>query len=762
MLTRPLIWRGNDVAPRVKRLLCLFLVGAMMLTATPAQARQTSPNSSEPNVGEPVDYKVFLPLIATADTAVTNTNVSTADEIIIASGVNAQVGTVAGSNTSTLRSCSAVPISDNSVLSAYTKPSQSRIWYNAAQQRWDALMPKHDGGISASDHYILKDVPGTQTFTEVELEDRDFGRPDAFWDEASGKLYVLSSHPESSEFWRLGYDADGDSYNFEVGVQGAGVEVFGITHPDDCIGGNSPATIYVTPNGHVWVAAMKDADGLQIQHSQDGGATWLPEPITLDPSAQLGVTTWTHFENQDATYVGLFAGENGEFSKPTTNHYWYIDQDADPTIAANWVDDSSNIPPPTGNEQSDDHVGAARDAAGNQYFVTKTEGGGPTDPLIKLYKRTPAGEWTQYTVTTTQEAPEESRPSIVIDDNNREIYIYSSGAEVVGNSERQGVHKEAVSLDALDDLAKASFVTIFSGGTTLFTDVITPRHAVNSTSGLVTLVHNRTFENVWFSKQEIQPASFMVPDVVGQPLADARLAVVAAGFRVGAMTSVHSETAVRGNIVEQDPAGGNRAAEGSEINLVSSLGPADTPQENTASYAPVADAFVDEGKPDDNNGQDGALKTSAEDDKQQVSYLRFSLPDLADGVTRATLRLFAGKISRAGVNLYLVADNSWGEYSITWNNRPSLGSLLGSSGPVTNDSWIEIDVTSAVDGDGEASFALVEVADRSEFMSREEGNAPQLIVISDGDNGSTPTQPDGMGKGQNADEIRVYLPIVTR
>ena len=87
----------------------------------------------------------------------------------------------------------------------------------------------------------MKDIRGSQSFTSVKLEDRDFSRPDVFWEDANKKLYVLGSHPVTSEFWRLSYDIASDSYNFEVGALGAGIVVPGITHPNDSLGSNSLA-----------------------------------------------------------------------------------------------------------------------------------------------------------------------------------------------------------------------------------------------------------------------------------------------------------------------------------------------------------------------------------------------------------------------------------------------------------------------------------------------------------------------------------------
>lgn len=460
---------------------------------------------------------------------------------------------------------------------SYGKPNQSRLWYNSRQDRWDALVPRNDGGISQSDHYIMKDVSGNQMYTAVELEDRDFARPDVFWDDQNATLYVFASHPTQSQFWRVGYDAATDTYKIEVGVAGTGVAVCRITHPNDDFGGDSPASLYVTPNGNVWVAVMKD-DGLEVQHSGDGGATWMAAPITLDGAARAGVTTWIDFVNRGTTFVGVFAAENGAPSVNTDFFFWYIDQNAEPAVLTNWINDTINIPQSIGVEQSDDHVSAARDAMGNLYFAVKTESGGPTDPLIKLYRRTPGGVWSQFEVTQTKEVPEQSRPSLVIDDENAEISVYVNGAEIVSSTVRAAGRFRA-RLDSLDDLALANapFVPLFSKEGTVFTDVITPRHRINAASDVVVLAHNRTDRNVWISAEEIDaPATVTVPDVVGLFQSAAETTISAAGLVVDVVNTANSDTVSAGNVISQDPVGGTNVRAGSPFHLVVSLGPAGT------------------------------------------------------------------------------------------------------------------------------------------------------------------------------------------
>lgn len=417
-----------------------------------------------------------------------------------------QVGLVQGSYTNTIRR-----------PDSYGKPSQSRVWYNTRVGRWDALIPLDDnnGGTSASDRYLMKDVDGSQTFTTLELEDRDYARSDVYWDDAGQQLYVLGSHPVETQFWRLNYDASSDTYAFAVGLPGTGVAVPGLLQPGGSIGGNSPATLNVSPNGVIWVAVM-NATGLQIQSSGDGGKTWLASPIVLDSAAAIGVTHWVSFEHDGSQYVGVFAAENGEVGFPTKFFFWYIKQEDNPAILSNWTNDSANIPQSQGQEQADDHISAAVDGFGNMYFAVKTESGAPTDPLIKLYKRTPAGVWSSYKVTETQEVPEQSRPSIVIDDVYREIYIYVNGAEIVSGTEREAGRFKG-SLDQLGELENATFVPLFKVSNKIFTDVIVPRGGTTAAGEIVVLAHNRTDETIWYGRDPLPTPLRVYLPVVENP-----------------------------------------------------------------------------------------------------------------------------------------------------------------------------------------------------------------------------------------------------
>jgi acid phosphatase type 7 len=66
-----------------------------------------------------------------------------------------------------------------------------------------------------------------------------------------------------------------------------------------------------------------------------------------------------------------------------------------------------------------------------------------------------------------------------------------------------------------------------------------------------------------------------------------------------------------------------------------------------------------------------------------------------------------------------MTDTGWSETGMTYNNRPDIdGATVGTFGPVVQDQWYEIDVTSVVDSNGSYSFGLSSVAtDGARFES---------------------------------------------
>src|SRR5688500_17470028 len=140
-----------------------------------------------------------------------------------------------------------------------------------------------------------------------------------------------------------------------------------------------------------------------------------------------------------------------------------------------------------------------------------------------------------------------------------------------------------------------------------------------------------------------------------------------------------------------------------------------------------SDSYVDSALPTSNFGS----RTSypVDNSPQQTAYLKFDIPsgtDLSGGVK---LKLFAQSNHSTGVTSYSVANTTWTETGITYDNAPNVGAASGKSGPLVASTWAEIDVASAVVSTGKVSLALKTASNTAlRITSREGTNKPRLVI----------------------------------
>jgi hypothetical protein len=168
-------------------------------------------------------------------------------------------------------------------------------------------------------------------------------------------------------------------------------------------------------------------------------------------------------------------------------------------------------------------------------------------------------------------------------------------------------------------------------------------------------------------------------------------------------------------------------------------------------FTPQADAFVTAEAPQANFGARPRLRTDGHPFETR-SYVRFDVSALNRSVRSAKLRLFANRTNDTGVAVRAVDDNGWNESTISYRNAPPMTRLVRHSAPTTDDHWVEVDVTAALQGNlamrqsGELTLGLTRspftlLGDhdfkhahhaQANFASRENrAYAPQLVVVTD-------------------------------
>ena len=161
----------------------------------------------------------------------------------------------------------------------------------------------------------------------------------------------------------------------------------------------------------------------------------------------------------------------------------------------------------------------------------------------------------------------------------------------------------------------------------------------------------------------------------------------------------------------------------------------------SATLNPVADSFVWGGAFASNNyGTTTTLACKTDTDVEQNTrhtYLRYDLSSITNSVAAATLRMKVASLNGSGDRhtAHAVADDTWGETTIKWNNKPATGQALDSDIHPAVDGWLELDVTEQVAAElkGDQFFSTVLISDGTvlaKYHSRESnaGNRPELVV----------------------------------
>ncbi len=145
----------------------------------------------------------------------------------------------------------------------------------------------------------------------------------------------------------------------------------------------------------------------------------------------------------------------------------------------------------------------------------------------------------------------------------------------------------------------------------------------------------------------------------------------------------------------------------------------------SAQFTPIDDTYADANTPDTVRGSLTVISVDAS--PVRVSYLKFNVSGV--GTPASVAVQINAESSGDGFDLYAVADTSWTESTLTFNNAPPLGALLGSVGAVKPGTLYQIDVSSYVTGDGIYAFGIA-TTDTTVITlgSKEGGNAAVLHV----------------------------------
>jgi parallel beta-helix repeat protein len=195
---------------------------------------------------------------------------------------------------------------------------------------------------------------------------------------------------------------------------------------------------------------------------------------------------------------------------------------------------------------------------------------------------------------------------------------------------------------------------------------------------------------------------------------------------VGTSTLSFSDTTVAASTtysytVDAVDAVGNHSAH-------SEAAPATTPAGVVvATFIAEADTYVGADLPALNHGTDLELRTDASPVRR--AFLRFTVSGITGTPSSVKLRIFANSSSSAGFDVYLLGGPPFDEATVTDASAPPLGAVIRRSSAFSAGAYTEVDITSAITGNGTYDLALIALGDTAtSFGSRESDNKPQLVV----------------------------------
>jgi glucose/arabinose dehydrogenase len=145
------------------------------------------------------------------------------------------------------------------------------------------------------------------------------------------------------------------------------------------------------------------------------------------------------------------------------------------------------------------------------------------------------------------------------------------------------------------------------------------------------------------------------------------------------------------------------------------------------SVAPIADAYIRWNKTTQNFGSATSLLVRS---GQYRTYLKFTVSGLSGPAQNARLRLWVTGASTSAGSVYALTNTSWTETGITWANAPPItGTALAVGGAATAGTWLELNLGTAITGNGTYTFAISGGnTDQAAYSSRETTNSPSLVI----------------------------------
>jgi chitodextrinase len=498
---------------------------------------------------------------------------------------------------------------------------QSKLWYQDGSW-WSLMLSPADNTV----HVFELRADHTWRDTGTVVDSRANSTGDALWDEATGKLYVASRASSSSaRLVRLSYNATTRRYSVDSG--------FPVTISP---GGSESITIAKDSTGKLWATYTRQSQ-IWVTHSTTSDTSWVA-PFK-PPVGDTAITS------DDISSIVTMRGKIGlMWSDQLSQSFRFITHtDGAPDTADGW---GALEKPLAGTRLADDHISIKNivaDDDGRLFAAIKTSmGDDPADPptaaLISLLVRNNAGVWTSHTFGTV--ADDHTRPMVMLDETNREIYVFATFP--VGGG---AIYYKTSPMDNISFAPGRGpkFVT-WTGAR--INDASGSKQPVNAKTGMVVLASDATAFRYYHSEMSLGPADTQAPSVPG-------------GVTASAVSPTRVDLAWTGSSDNQGVAGYRIYRNGTAIGTTSSTSYSDTTAAPSSTYSYTVDAVDTTGN---RSAQSDPASVTTPNQPGAAIALRGS--SFAANVTATTLTIPAPAGAQAG-NVELMAIAARGAPRIT-------------------------------------------------------------------------------------------------
>jgi Bacterial Ig-like domain len=623
---------------------------------------------------------------------------------------------------------------------------QSKLWYNDGS--WWSIMTT----TSSVKIFHLVDHVWRDTGTVVDTRIASTG--DALWVDGADKLYVASRTAGTTEglirVLRFSYSAT-SGYTLDTGFP---VKIAG--------GGSESVTIARDGAQRLWVTFTRSS-AVWVAHSTTSDTAWTaPFRIT---NADTDVAA------DDISAVIALPGKIGVmWSDQASNAFRFaLHNDEDPDTT--WTTET----PLEGTRIADDHMNlkSAVSGDGGVYAAIKTslgDGGEPgTSASIMVLSRSSGGTWSSAVSAQVRDGL--TRPQLALDSDSDTLFVMQS-TEGGGK-----VYFKSTPLSSIS-FGSGPGTPLIEWPNARINNVSTTKDSINATTDLVAIATDQFAGRYYHAEMALgatPPGDTTPPTVTATTPTDGATGV-SSGTSVTATFSepMQAATITASTFTLTGPAGavpatvtydapsntatlkptsplagttvytatvttgakdvaGNGLAAPHQWTFTTAAAPAT----ETVTITPNADSYVVSTNAAKNFGTSTTL--AVDGSPVTISYLKFDTGQYAGrAVQSATLRVRTTNVSGSGStgkqNVKLVSNDSWTETGVTYQNKPALGTTVGTLGPtVVNKAYsvtLRADIVQGALDQTPLSLGLNSSSSNGVALtSRETATPPQLVLV---------------------------------